>query len=451
MSWVAVAVGATVGAGLGAIAGSAKGGDAVWKGALTGSVAGAVGAGVGGLAGPAGLGLSGMAAGALGGGAAGLAGGAMGTALNGGNGNDYLRNMFTSGATGAALGAAGGAAFGPSAAGEAGAITPPAGESGLAQGGTGLETGGVQGMTTEATSPGVQQSITGPTSASTQGTTPQLSDVVSNNQYAAANNGTMTDIGGSSSIPQELPGSYTAPENSFSTPATSDQFQGWAQSGAQNAQRGMDAFGLDGTSMAEGSTIPATPNTSMAPSTQVGNESPTSLWDDMNKWWNKSSSKSGKNMWDAYLKSEMVGGAMRGLGGLVGAGEAKANRQQLMDLYNQQNERNQFYANQLQQTYQNPQAYLGSPEAQAIRSAALQKGLAYNAEAGRRTQGAALSNLLMQEQMKNLDAYRRGMPRPDYGTAAQNLVYAQRQSPLSNVTGGLANIFGPAAAYYTLS
>ena len=118
-----------------------------------------------------------------------------------------------------------------------------------------------------------------------------------------------------------------------------------------------------------------------------------------------------------------------------------------MDLYNQQNDQNQFYANQLQQTYQNPESYLGSPEAQATRSAALQKALAMNAQAGRRTQGGALSNLLMQEQLKNLGAYRAGMPRPNYGTAAQTLNYAQQYSPTADIFGGVASMATPLSLY----
>lgn len=442
MSWVAVAVGAAAGAGLGAIAGSAKGGDAIWKGALTGAVAGAASGGMYSWA-PLGAGAVG---GALAGGTGGLVSGALGTALNGGNSSDYLRNMFTQGATGALLGGAGGAAFGPSA-GEAGAI-PTAPETATAATGTEYAPFGgdtASGLGNVEAAPGVQQSITGPTAQPTQ---PALSDTVNNlggNQYAAANTGTMTDIGGSSAIPQELPGGVSTGTQTSTTPSmgetafTFDDYpsqamidQGTANTmGTQElanspafkmkelgADLGMDTYGYGKT---------------------LGQTAP------------KGQGKNMNDMFDMYLKNQMVGGAMRGIGGLVGAGEAQQNRQQLMDLYNQQNAQNQFYNNQLQQTYQNPQAYLGSPEAQATRSMALQKALATNAAAGRRTQGAALNNLLMQEQLKNLGAYRAGMPRPSYGTANQIAQAAQQQSPLSSITGGLANIFTPAAAAYLYS
>ena len=101
----------------------------------------------------------------------------------------------------------------------------------------------------------------------------------------------------------------------------------------------------------------------------------------------------------------------------------------------------------MQNTYQNPMGYLGSGEAAATRSAALQKALAMNAQAGRRTQGGALANQLMQAQLGNLQAYRRGIPQPQYGTAAQTLNYAQQYSPTADIFGGVASMATPLSLY----
>jgi hypothetical protein len=146
-------------------------------------------------------------------------------------------------------------------------------------------------------------------------------------------------------------------------------------------------------------------------------------------------------------KAQLLGGGVKALGALATAPETQQNRQQLMDLYNQQNAANEYYQNLMQQSYQNPQGYLGSPEAAATRSAALQKLIAQNAAAGRRTAGSALQNQLMMNQLQNLQAYRQGMPRPQYGTAAQTLGMAQQYSPTADIFGGLASMATPLSLY----
>lgn len=422
-----IAIGAAVGAAVGAVGTYASGGrgDALWKGALTGAVAGAVTGGVGSWASAAGYGA--MAAGAMAGGAGGVASGALGTALNGGNSSDYLRNIATGGLSGAALGAAGGAAFG----GEAGAaeagVNPVTGEAvptGTpeitalpdAEAATGMQTGATA-------APAVQTSVTGATAAPTQATaTTPLADTVSNVSQG------VTPLETTSTAPTSL--------------------ANLGQQGQAQAATSMQNLGLSPT--AEGVTMPATANTSMAPATQAMNESPTSFWDNF-LGGAKSTTGTGKMGLEDYLKmqgkAQLIGGGIKALGALATAPETQQNRQQLMDLYNQQNEQNQFYANQLQKTYTNPMSYLGSGEAAATRSAALQKALAMNAAAGRRTQGGALANQLMQAQLANLQNYRQGMPRPNYGTAAQNLQLAQQYSPTADIFGGVASMATPLSLY----
>ena len=146
-------------------------------------------------------------------------------------------------------------------------------------------------------------------------------------------------------------------------------------------------------------------------------------------------------------KAQLIGGGVKTLGALATAPETQQNRQQLMDLYNQQNEANQYYQNKLQQSYDNPMGYLGSGEAQATRSAALQKLVAQNAMAGRRTAGSALQNQLMMNQLQNLQNYRQGMPRANYGTSAQIYQNAAQYSPTADIFGGLASGVTPLSLY----
>jgi DNA repair exonuclease SbcCD ATPase subunit len=143
--------------------------------------------------------------------------------------------------------------------------------------------------------------------------------------------------------------------------------------------------------------------------------------------------------------------------------EARQNQNQLMDLYNQQNQQYQTqnaaanaYQNQLGETYSNPDAYLNSPEALASRQLAMQKLLTQNAQAGRRTAGLPMQNQLMMNQLQNLAAYRQGLRSAATGAYASptglgsTLQAAQAQSPTGNLMAGLGSIFAPAAAYYMM-
>ena len=415
-----IAIGAAIGAGVGAVATYASGGrgDAIWKGALTGAVGGAVTGGVGSWATGA---LGGVAGGALAGGAGGITAGALGTALSGGNSSDYLRNIATGGLGGAALGAAGGYFGGEAGAAEAG-VNPVTGEvvntaapeiTALpdAEAATGMQTG-----TTAA--PAVQTSVTGATAAPTQANTvTPLAETVSNTSQGV-------------------------------TPLESTTAPSFSEIAAQSRQpQSLQNLGL--SPAGEGTTMPATPNTSMAPATQAMNESPTGFWDKF--LGSTPTTGTGKMGLEDYLKmqgkAQLLGGGIKALGAIATAPETQQNRNQLMDLYNQQNAANQFYQNQLQNTYTNPMGYLGSGEAAATRSAALRQALAQNAAAGRRTQGGALANQLMQAQLGNLQAYRRGIPTPNYGTAAQNLQLAQQYSPTADIFGGVASMATPLSLY----
>ena len=450
-----IAIGAAIGAGVGAVATYAAGGrgDALWKGALVGAVGGAITGGVGSWASAAGYGA--LAAGGMAGAAGGVAAGALGTALNGGNGSDYLRNIATGGLMGGVLGAAGGGLFGS----EAGAaangemadtIAQNVGQADYAAGGDNLMPGVDYGNTPTGTgvgqtaSTGVQQSITGPTAAPTQGTTTPLADTVSNISSGFGSDTALptgakgldsssmfsgqttqpTTTGGYESF-NKLPANYAVDDyatqaqidagtaNPMGTKDLANSYEFKMKD--LGADMGLDTFGY-------GKTLGQTPTTGI-----------------------------GKMGLEDYLKmqgkAQLIGGGIKTLGAFATAPETARNRQQLMDLYNEQNNQNQLYANKLQQTYDNPMGYLGSGEAAATRSAALQKALAMNAAAGRRTQGGALSNLLMQEQLKNLGAYRQGMPRPNYGTAAQTLNFAQQYSPTADIFGGLASAATPLSLY----
>lgn len=433
-----IAIGAAIGAGVGAVATYAAGGrgDALWKGALTGAVGGALTAGVGSWATSAGgLALGNVAGYALGGAVGGVGAGALGTALSGGTGEDYLRNIATGGILGGATGALGGY-LAPGA--EAG-VNPVTGEAVPtgspeitalpdAEAASGVQTG-----TTAA--PAVQTSVTGATAAPTQATTTTpLADTVAN---VSQGNAQFAPFGGDTAAT-----TTTAPTTSGATPSlgetafTYDDYpsQAMINQGTANpmgtqaaadsyqfkmkdlgADMGMDTFGY-------GKTLGQTATTG-----------------------------TGKMGLEDYLKmqgkAQLIGGGIKALGALATAPETQQNRQQLMDLYNQQNAANQYYQNLMQNTYQNPMGYLGSGEAAATRSAALQKALAMNAQAGRRTQGGALANQLMQAQLANLQNYRRGIPQPQYGTAAQTLNYAQQYSPTADIFGGLASMATPLSLY----
>ena len=451
-----IAIGAAIGAGVGAVATYAAGGrgDAIWKGALVGAVGGAVTAGVGSWAG------GGIAGGALGGGAGGITAGALGTALNGGNGSDYLRNMATGGLGGAALGAAGGGLFGSeggaAANGEmADTIAQNVGQADYAASGDNLMPGVDYGNTATGTgvgqtaATGVQQTLTGPTAAPTQGTTPQLADTVSN-----VSTGTQPTSLSSTTPSTATPDLGTAAFGTGgTTPSGTTDFTG--------VDIGKGQVPVDAVNFADSNTAPQPSQQAAYWEKYLPNgapENPTALGNAWGKatqvmagYPSANTTGFGKMGLEDYLKmqgkAQLIGGGIKTIGALATAPETAHNRQQLMDIYQQQNDQNQLYANKLQQTYDNPMGYLGSAEAQATRSAALQKALAMNAAAGRRTQGGALSNLLMSEQLKNLDAYRRGMPRPNYGTAAQTLNFAQQYSPTADIFGGFASAATPLSLY----
>lgn len=426
-----VLIGAAIGAGIGAIGGAVSGGgDKIWQGALTGAVGGAVTGGVGSWAGSAaGLGLGGMAAGALGGAAGGITAGALGTALSGGTGSDYLKNIAFGGLGGAALGAAGGYMQGGETA--AGGVNPVTGEA-VPTGAPEItalpDAEGVAGMQTGSTAaPAVQASVTGPSAAPTQGTTTPLAETVSN---VSQGNAQFAPFGGDTAA-----SATTAPSlssggfGSESSPAPFDVSKG---------------VKFNDGSAPLGSTGSATVPEDNFWNNYFGNKS------FVGSQMDQATKGTGMGLED-YLKmqgkAQLLGGGMKALGAIATAPETQQNRQQLMDLYNQQNAANQFYQNQLQQTYTNPMGYLGSGEAQATRSAALRQALAQNAAAGRRTQGGALANQLMQAQLGNLQNYRRGIPTPNYGTAAQNLQLAQQYSPTADIFGGLASMATPLSLY----
>ena len=163
------------------------------------------------------------------------------------------------------------------------------------------------------------------------------------------------------------------------------------------------------------------------------------------------------------MAGNMMGQALKGVGSVAGMNEARQNQNQLMDLYNAQ--RNQYnvqnaaanqYQQQLQDTYSNPNEYLNSPEAVAARQQAMQKLLAQNAMAGRRTAGLSMQNQLMMNQLSNLQNYRQGLRSAATGAYASPtgmanvLQAAQAQSPQGNLMAGLGSIFAPAASYYMM-
>lgn len=438
----AILVGAAIGAGVGAVATYASGGrgDAIWKGALVGAVGGAIAPGVGSWAG------GGILGGAAGGLAGGVAAGALGTALNGGNSSDYLRNITTGGLMGGALGAAGGYLSEAGAA-EAG-VNPvtnepvPTGSPEITALPDAEAASGVQTGTTAA--PAVQTSVTGATAAPTQGSTTPLADTVANVSSGFGSDTSLPTgakgldssamFGGQTTQPtaaggyesfDKLPANYAVDDyatqaqidagtaNPMGTKDLANSYEFKLKD--LGADMGLDTFGF-------GKTLGQTATTG-----------------------------TGKMGLEDYLKmqgkAQLVGGGIKALGAIATAPETQQNRNQLMDLYNQQNAANQYYQNLMQNTYQNPMGYLGSGEAAATRSAALQKALAMNAAAGRRTQGGALANQLMQTQLQNLQNYRRGIPQPQYGTAAQTLNYAQQYSPTADIFGGLASMATPLSLY----
>lgn len=486
-----ILIGAAIGAAVGGIAGATVGGggDAIWKGALVGAVGGAVTGGVGSWAGAGAGGWAGAGAGALAGGAGGVAGGLLNAALNDGNSDAYLKGGLFGGLGGAALGAAGGYFGG-------GGETAINGELAADAQGIPLTSGGEYAFDDAVAGSIVDPNVASSLSGGTVGTatvdptlaiqTPQTTAPALSDMYAAAPTNTVTDIGGSSPIPQELPGSYQAPSLSQSA----------FGSGGTNLSGSTDFSGVDigqgqipldanplATSNVGVNDIPLTAGGEYAFDDAVQNvgmgtkelaNSPTFKVKELGADLGLDTFGFGKNATTAgkgfsmdgdlgkLLKmqgyGQLASGLMKTAGAVATAPETRQNRQQLMDLYNTQmgqlntqaNAANQYQQN-LQSTYDNPEAYLSSPEAQASRSAAMQKLLAQNAAAGRRTAGLSMQNQLMMNQLSNLANYRRGLQGniqyPNYSPAATTLNYAQQYSPTADIMGGLSSGVTPLSLY----
>lgn len=465
---IGIGIGAVVGGGAAAIQ---SGGDfnAIWKGALVGAVGGAVG----GWAAPALVGTlgtvgAGMAAGALGG----VTSGVLGTALSGGNSSDYLKNGLFGGLGGAAVGGVTsglGEAFGGQAAGmdssgnmvtgtpytsdvtgattplsDAGASTLTAAPTASGVGGTNVDASGA----VQATVTGAPQAAPTPTLNADAGGIP----LTSSGQYAFDDAVQNMPMGTQQSFENaELAnlGQYIGAENAKPTVNagnTADPFEmgkAWSQP----------------TSQVEAQLAPYAKD--MAAQNDLmwkgGNMNQPSFFDSL------FSKKTGGDMLGKVLMGNMMGNALKGAGSIMGMNEARQNQNQLMDLYNQQNQQYQTqnaaanaYQNQLGETYSNPDAYLNSPEAVASRQLAMQKLLAQNAMAGRRTAGLPMQNQLMMNQLANLQNYRQGLRSAATGAYASptgltnTLQAAQSQSPTGNLMAGLGSIFAPAATYYMM-
>ena len=467
MSTIAIgmAVGAVVGGGAAAIQ-SGGNFDAIWKGALVGAAAG----GIGGWAAPAlapTLGITSAAGiGALGGGIAGVSGGLLNAAVNGGTGEDYWKGALFGGIGGAATGALGGGLFGGS---EAAGVNPVTGESvpvgtpeitPLSDAGapaaslsspaaSGVGGGGIDAAST------VNASVTGAPATPAATTTPFDTNgipLTSAGQYAFDDAVQNIPMGTQQSFQNaELAnlGQYIGAENANPTVNagnTADPFEmgkAWSQP----------------TSQVEAQLAPYAKD--MAAQNDLmwkgGNMNQPSFFDSL------FSKKTGGDMLGKVLMGNMMGNALKGAGGIMGMNEARQNQNQLMDLYNQQNQQYQTqnaaanaYQNQLGETYSNPDAYLSSPEALASRQLAMQKLLAQNAMAGRRTAGLSMQNQLMMNQLANLQNYRQGLRSAATGAYASptgltnTLQAAQSQSPTGNLMAGLGSIFAPAATYYMM-
>lgn len=461
-----VLIGAAIGAGIGAIMGTKTGGDAIWKGALAGGVAGAVTGGVGSWAGGAaaagGLGWSPMAAGALAGATGGLTGGVLNTALNGGTGSDYLR----SGLTGAALGGAVGGAAGYLSGGAEAAANPEM-VSGTPY------TSDASGVTTPLPDAGVASSLGGadvagtaaidPTLATTATQTPMYgADISYSGPHVPSVGGGAQDTFGLANMYESGAGlSAAAPVASAAPTTTPAAFSGETSFGFDDypSQAMVDS----GTANAMGTSDLASSPTFQAKSlgADVGLDTFDYGKNASDSGWKWGSTGQGKGMNDLFKMmgySTLAKGGMNTLGALATAGETSQNRQQLMDLYNtQMNQYNQqanaanTMQNRLEETYTNPDDYLNSPEAQAARSLAMQKLLAQNAMAGRRSAGLAMQNQLMMNQLGNLQNYRTGIRQgiqyPNYAPANAALQGAQMYSPTADIMGGLSSAVTPMSLY----
>lgn len=130
--------------------------------------------------------------------------------------------------------------------------------------------------------------------------------------------------------------------------------------------------------------------------------------------------------------------AMKGLGTLFSMRDAGRNRAALQNLADQQ----QFYNNKLQESYNNPNAYLNSPEGRALRSQTAQAIARKAAAGGMRSQTGAQMNALNQAMMANLGNYRQGLAKsydPRVAMALQDAI-AQR-SKAGQLATGLESLF----------
>ena len=451
---VGVAIGAVVGGGAAAIQ---SGGDfdAIWKGALVGAAAG----GIGGWAAPAlapTLGITSAAGiGALGGGIAGVSGGLLSTALNGGNSSDYLKAGLFGGVTGAATGALGGYLSG----GESAAGAQPVDASGNMVSGTPYTTD-VTGATTPLSDAGASTLTTAP-AASGMGAGMDASGAV----QASVTGATPTADAGSFGSPFGAeaaaptsglsdPGGFYTGTNAPTNTGFGNTVEPFDVSGGVNFSGSDSSFGTFGSANPEVGTLDKIMGNDSYVGTQLSGGSPWS----MDKLFGE-----GNNMLGKVMMGNMMGNALKGVGSVAGMNEARQNQQQLMDLYNtqmnqynKQNAAANAYQDTLAQTYSDPNAYLNSPEALAARQQAMQKLLAQNAMAGRRTAGLSMQNQLMQNQLANLANYRTGLSNASRSAymsptgLSSTLQAAQAQSPTGNLMAGLGSIFAPAATYYMM-
>ena len=464
---IGVGIGALVGGGAAAIQ-SGGNFDAIWKGALVGAVGGAVG----GWAAPALTGalggtLGGMAAGGLGG----VTAGVLGTALNGGNSSDYLKNGLFGGLGGAALGGLTG-----------GASEMFGGQSAPVNGGetsnmvTGTPyTSDVTGATTPLTDAGASTLNASPTASGIGGGNVNAADVV-NASVTGSSGSTPNAAAGLESLtsgttnPSVMTPGVEAPAGSFGTSFdTANSPMQWGSDISYDGPHvpSSNSNTADPFEMGKAWSAPQSQvESQLAPYAaenaaqnklmwQGGNNNQPGFFDQL------FSKKTGGDMIGKLMGGQMMGQALKGVGSVAGMNEARQNKQQLMDLYNTQ--LNQYntqnaaanqYQTQLQNTYNDPNAYLNSPEAEATRQQAMQKLLAQNAMAGRRTAGLAMQNQLMQNQLSNLAAYRQGL-RNNVNYASPTglgtvLNSAQAQSPQGNLFAGLGSMFAPAATYYMM-
>lgn len=457
MSTIAIgmAVGAVVGGGAAAIQ---SGGDfnAIWKGALVGGVAG----GIGGWAAPAlapTLGITSAAGiGALGGGIAGASGGLLSAAVNGGTGEDYWKGALFGGVGGAATGALGGYLSGGESA-AAGAQSVDA--SGNMVTGTPY-TSDVTGATTPLTDAGASTLAASPT-ASGMGAGVDASGTIQASVTGATPTADAASFGSPFGAEAAAPTSGLSDPGGFYTNTNAPTNTGFGNtvepfdvSGGVNFSGSDSSFGTFGSANPEVGTLDKIMGNDSYVGTQLSGGSPWS----MDKLFGE-----GNNMLGKVMMGNMMGNALKGVGSVAGMNEARQNQQQLMDLYNtqmnqynKQNAAANAYQDTLAQTYSDPNAYLNSPEAFATRQQAMQKLLAQNAMAGRRTAGLSMQNQLMQNQLANLANYRAGLANATRGAymsptgLSSTLQAAQAQSPTGNLMAGLGSIFAPAATYYMM-